>query len=70
MENSLAYELLQELKHAYKRLFIITIILMAIIISMFAGFLIYESQFDYLTTTEQEQEINDIDSSEITQTIN
>ena len=69
-EKSLAYELLQEIKKTNKRLFIIAIIELVIIISMAIGFLIYESQFDYVTTTEETQEVHDIDSSEVTQTIN
>ena len=80
-EKSLAYEMLEELKRANERLertansnskrwFIIAIIELVIIISMVIGFLIYESQYDYVTTTENTQETQDIDSSNVTQTIN
>ena len=70
-EKSIAYELLQEVKRTNKRLFIIAIVELIIIVSMAIGFLIYQSQWDYSTTTEEyTQETSDIDSSDITQTIN
>lgn len=50
MENSLAYELLQELKRSSKRWFIVSIIELTIIVSMIIGFFIYESQYSYETT--------------------
>lgn len=46
-EKSLAYELLQEVKHTNKRLFIISLVELAIIVGMIIGFFIYESQFEY-----------------------
>lgn len=67
-EKSLAYELLEEVKHSNKRLFVIAIVELIIIVSMFVGFLVYESQFDYSATMEQTQE--NIDSSTATQSIN
>jgi len=70
MENSLAYELLQEVKRTNKRLFTIVIVELVIIISMFIGILIYESQFSYETSVEQSQETENVESSELTQTIN
>ena len=70
MENSLAYELLQEVKRTNKRLFVIVIVELVIIISMFIGILIYESQFNYETSVEQSQETENVESSELTQTIN
>lgn len=48
--NSLAYELLQELKRSSKRWFIVSIIELTIIVSMIIGFFIYESQYSYETT--------------------
>lgn len=69
-ENSLAYEMLKELKSSRKCLFAITIIEAVIIIVMFAGFLVYESQFDYETSVEQTQKAEDIDTSNVNQTIN
>ena len=67
-QNSLAYEMLKELKSSRKCLFAIVIIEAIIIVSMFTGFLVYESQFDYVTSMEQSQE--NIDSSSATQSIN
>ena len=72
-EHSLAYEMLGEIKRSNKRWFMIAIIELIIIISMAIGFLIYESQFEYVTettTTEQTQETEFVDSSSVTQTIN
>lgn len=68
-EKSIAYELLQEVKKTNKRLFILAIAELTIIVSMITGFLIYESQYN-LTTEEYTQETTDIDSSDITQSIN
>ena len=72
MENSLAYELLQEVKRTNKRLFVIVIVELVIIVSMIVGFLIYESQFQYSTSSEEiyTQETSNNDSSDITQSIN
>lgn len=47
MENSLAYELLKELKNTNRRLFILSIIEFIIILSMIVAFFIYESQYSY-----------------------
>lgn len=47
MENSLAYEMLQEIKKSSKRWFIIAIIELIIIIGMVISFFIYESQYNY-----------------------
>ena len=52
-KNSLAYELLQEVKHTNKRLFIISLVELAIIVGIIIGFFIYESQFEYSTSTEE-----------------
>ena len=68
-EKSTAYELLQEVKKTNKRLFILAIVELVIIVSMITGFLIYESQYDF-TAEEYTQETTDIDSSDITQSIN
>ena len=70
MENSLAYEMLKEIKTSNKRLFIIAVIEMVVIISMFAGFLIYESQFEYVSTETTSQELTTTDSNNISQNIN
>jgi len=70
MENSIAYDMLKEIKAANKRLFIIAIIEMVVIISMFVGFLIYESQFEYVSTETTSQELTSTDSNNISQNIN
>lgn len=70
-KNTLAMEMLKELKHQSKRWFIIAIIELIIIIATNTGWLIYESTFE--TITEEEQTIEDIDNSSnsnYTQTIN
>lgn len=71
-EKSIAYELLEEVKRTNKRLFIIAIVELVIIVSMAIGFLIYQSQYEYATTTEETytQETSNNDSSDITQSIN
>lgn len=72
MDNSpLALEMLRELKSQSKRWFIIAIIELVIIIATNTGWLIYNSQFEEITT--EEQTIEDIDNStnsNYTQTIN
>ena len=65
--NTLAFETLKELKNSHRRIFIIAIIECIIIIGMFVGVLIYESQFEYVSAVSQTQEVND--SQEIVQTI-
>lgn len=70
-KNTLAMEMLKELKHQSKRWFIIAIIELIIIIATNTGWLIYESQFETVTT--EEQTIEDVDNSSnsnYTQTIN
>lgn len=71
-EHTLAYEMLGEIKRSSKRWFIISIIELVIIVSMVVGFFVYESQFEYVTstTTEQSQEALSTDSSNINQAIN
>ena len=51
-EKSLAYLLLEDLKKTNKRIFVICIIEAIIIISMFVGFLIYQSQFETIVEGE------------------
>lgn len=67
-EKSMAYELLQEVKHTNKRLFIICLVELLIIVSIAIGFLVYESQYNFEAEETYTQETND--SSDITQTIN
>lgn len=70
-ENTLAFEMLRELKKSAKRKFIIIVILIIALIGTNVGWLLYESQFE--TVSEYEQTIEDIDTptnSDFTQTIN
>ena len=73
-ERSLALEMLKEVKAQSKRWFIVAIIELVIIIATNVGWLIYNSQFEEITTsTDEVQTIEDIDSSSnsnYTQTIN
>ena len=69
MENSLAYELLQELKRSSKRWFIVSIIELAVIVSMIIGFFIYESQYSYETTEDIYQYTDKTEYSTIDQSI-
>lgn len=70
-KETLAMDMLKELKHQSKRWFIIAIIELILIIATNTGWLIYESQFETVTT--EEQTIEDVDNSSnsnYTQTIN
>jgi len=67
--NSLAYELLQELKRSSKRWFIVSIIELAVIVSMIIGFFIYESQYSYETTEDIYQYTDKTEYSTIDQSI-
>ena len=59
--NTLALEMLKELKKSGQRKFIIIIILIIVLLITNIGWLIYNSQFE--TITEEEQYINDISNS-------
>lgn len=70
-ERSLALEMLKEVKAQSKRWFIIAIIELIIIIITNAGWLIYNSQFEEITTDEQViEDIDNSNNSTYTQTIN
>lgn len=73
-ENTLAMEMLKELKKQGKYKFIIIIILIIALIGTNIGWLIYNSQFETIseeeTTTEQYIENIQSDNSQFTQTIN
>ena len=64
--ESLAYELLKEVKTTNKRLFIICLVEFIVIISMLIGIFIYNNSFVY---EEYTQETNYSESSEIEQNI-
>lgn len=59
-EDSLAFEMLKELKAQSKRWFIIAIVSIVITIGTNIGWLIYNSQYEY---TDETQIIDDIDQS-------
>ena len=67
-KDTLALEMMKELKTHSKRWFIIAIIELIIIITTNAGWLIYESQFETVTE-EQTQEAYYNDNSTVTQNI-
>lgn len=70
-EQSLALEMLTELKKSSKRWFIISIILLVALVVSNIGWLIYESQWE--TVVDTEQTIDNIDNatdSNFTQHIN
>lgn len=70
-EKSLAYLLLEDLKKTNKRIFVICIIEAIIIISMFVGFLIYQSQFEIIDeTTQYIEDVDESSNSSYIQTIN
>ena len=70
-ENTLAMEMLKELKKSGKRKFIIIVILIIALIGTNVGWLIYESQFETVETTEQYMEdLENPTNSNFTQTIN
>lgn len=59
-EDNLALEMLKELKAQSKRWFIIAVVSIIITIATNAGWLIYNSQYEY---TDETQIIDDIDQS-------
>lgn len=64
-ENSLAMDLLKELKAQNKRQHIIIVILICVIVAMVIGSFIYENQFQTISETEQtEQVLEDINNSQ------
>lgn len=69
-ENSLATEMLRELKAQNKRQHITIIILIAVIVAMIIGFFIYEQQFEVVSTEEKEQETYFTEDSQVTQNMN
>lgn len=70
-KDTLALEMMKELKAHSKRWFIIAIIELIIIIITNAGWLIYNSQFEEITTDEQViEDIDNSNNSTYTQTIN
>lgn len=69
--DTLALEMLKELKAQSKRWFVVAIIELIIIIATNTGWLIYNSQFEEITTDEQViEDIDNSNNSTYTQTIN
>ena len=70
-KDSFALEMLKELKAQSKRWFVIAMVELVLLVGCNVGWLIYESQYEDITT--EEQVIEDIDNStnsSYTQTIN
>lgn len=70
-EQTLAIELLHEVKKASKRWFVISIILLIALVGTNAGWLIYESQWDYVAedTTQSIEDIENPSNTNFTQHI-
>lgn len=70
-EQSLALEMLAELKKSSKRWFVISIILLVALVVSNIGWLIYESQWEEVTETQTvEQHQEDTDNSNMSGVIN
>ena len=70
-EQSLALEMLAELKKSSKRWFVISIILLIALVVSNIGWLIYESQWEEVTETQTiEQHQDDTDNSNMSGVIN
>ena len=69
-EQSLALEMLSELKKSSKRWFIISIVLLIALVISNVGWLIYESQFETIVDTEQTiDDINNTNNTNFTQSM-
>lgn len=62
-QQSLALEMMKELKKSAHRWFIISIVLLIALIGTNIAWLIYESQFETVYQEETDQTIDDIDNS-------
>ena len=70
-EQSLALEMLAELKKSSKRWFVISIVLLVALVVSNIGWLIYESQWEEVTETQTiEQHQDDTDNSNMSGVIN
>lgn len=70
-EQSLALEMLSELKKTTKRWFVISIVLLIALVISNVGWLIYESQWEEVTETQTiEQHQDDTDNSNMSGVIN
>ena len=69
-EQSLAFEMLSELKKSSKRWFVISIVLLIALVISNVGWLIYESQFETIVDTEQTiDDINNTNNTNFTQSM-
>lgn len=70
-EQTLALEMLSELKKSTKRWFVISIILLVALVATNVSWLIYESSFETVTETQTvEQHQEDTDNSNMSRVIN
>lgn len=71
-EQSLALEMLSELKKTTKRWFVVSIILLIALVGTNVAWLIYESQWEYASeeTTQTIEDVDNPDNSNFTQHIN
>ena len=71
-EQTLALELLKEVKKSARRWFVISIILLVVLIVSNVAWLIYESQWEYVTeeTTQTIDDIDNTNNTNFTQHIN
>lgn len=70
-EQSLAFEMLSELKKTTKRWFVVSIILLIALVGTNVAWLIYESSFETVTETQTvEQHQEDTDNSDMSGVIN
>lgn len=70
-EQSLAFEMLSELKKTTKRWFVVSIILLIALVGTNVSWIIYESSFDTVTETQTvEQHQDDTDNSNMSGVIN
>lgn len=70
-EQSLALEMLSELKKTTKRWFVVSIILLIALVGTNVAWLIYESSFETVTETQTvEQHQEDTDNSNMSRVIN
>ena len=69
-KETLAMDMLKELKHQSRRWFIIAIIELIIIIATNTGWLIYEAQFETISEESITQEQNETENSNMTGVIN
>lgn len=69
-EQTLAIELMHELKKSSKRWFVISIILLVALVGTNIGWLIYESQWTYETTEQVIEDVDNTENTDFVQTIN